>query len=151
LAESYDLMSKTATTGYLASIVGVRAEAALELGREDEALRLVDEVEAIAQPDDFEPRVRQGCVRARVFARRGDHDRATETVRTAVGIADATDFLSLAAYAAISEAEVERLAGREDSERAALEKALRLSEQKGDVLTADRVRTLLAEAASARR
>jgi class 3 adenylate cyclase/tetratricopeptide (TPR) repeat protein len=139
LAESYDLMSKTTTTGYLASIVGIRAEVALELGRDDEALHFADEVEAIAQPDDFEPHVRQGCVRARLLARRGDHDEAAETIRTAGGIADATDYLSLAAYAASSLAEVERLAGNENGERAALEKALRLFQQKGDALSAARL------------
>jgi len=139
LAESYELMSKTATTGYLATIVALRAAAALELDRDDEALRLADEVEAIAQPDDFEPRVRADCVRARVLARRGDHDGAAEAIRTAVATADATDYLTLAAYAAISLAEVERLAEREDGERAALAKALRLAEQKGDTLTADRL------------
>jgi hypothetical protein len=139
LADSYELMSKTAQTGYLATIVDFRAIAALELGRDDEALRFADEVEAIAQPDDFEPHVRQGCVRARVLARRGDHDGASEVIRTAVERADETDYLTVATYAAISLAEVERLAGHEDGERAALEKALQLAEQKGDTLTADRL------------
>jgi hypothetical protein len=49
------------------------------------------------------------------------------------------------AYTAISLAEVERLAGRPDGERGALEDALRISEQKGDLLTAERVRDQLGE------
>jgi ATP/maltotriose-dependent transcriptional regulator MalT len=140
-------MSATRPTGYLSTTAGLRAAAVLDLGRDEEALRWADEVEAIAQPFDFEPHVRQGCVRARVLARRGDHDAAAEAIQTAVAIVEKTDYLTLAAYAAISLAEVERLAGREDGERAALEKALRLSEQKGDVLTADQVQARLTDAA----
>jgi electron transfer flavoprotein alpha/beta subunit len=44
-------------------------------------------------------------------------------------------------------AEVERLAGRAEGERAALEEALRLAEQKGNVVTAGRVRERLSELA----
>jgi hypothetical protein len=43
---------------------------------------------------------------------------------------------------------VERLAGRADGERRALEDALRISEQKGDLLTARRDREQLAELSS---
>jgi hypothetical protein len=71
LAESYDLSSKSSETGYLATLVDFRARAALEAGREDQALGFADEVERIAQPDDFEPHARQVCVRARVLARPG--------------------------------------------------------------------------------
>jgi tetratricopeptide (TPR) repeat protein len=143
LQESYEFMSKTAETGYLATIVGFRAVAALDLGREDAALALADEVERIASPDDFEPHVRQACVRARVLARRGDHDAAAESIQAAAAVGDKTDYLSLREYVAISRAEVERLAGRPDGERAALDEALRLAEAKDDVLTTGRVRELL--------
>jgi class 3 adenylate cyclase len=145
LRESYDFMKPTAETGYIATIVDYRAMAALDLGREDEALAFADEVERIAQPEDFEPHVRQGCVRARVLARRGDHDAAAKTIQAAVGRAEETDYLTVRAYAAISLAEVERLAGRADGERNALEAALRICGRKGDLLTAKRVREQLAE------
>ena len=46
---------------------------------------------------------------------------------------------------AISLAEVERLAGRPDGERSALEEALRLAVEKENVLAAGRVRELLAQ------
>jgi len=151
LRESYEYMSRRAETGFVATIVGMRAVAALELGLDDDALALADEVEEIASPDDFEPHLRQACVRARVLARRGDLAAAMEAIRDAVERADATDYLTMREYAAISLAEVERLAGHEDGERAALEKALRVATKKGNVLTADRVRAQLAEAASAGR
>ncbi|MGN6429599.1 MAG: AAA family ATPase [Gaiellaceae bacterium] len=143
LRESYEYMSRRAETGFVATIVGLRAVAALELALDDDALAFADEVEEIASPDDFEPHLRQACVRARVLARRGDLAAAMEAIRDAVERADATDYLTMREYAAISLAEVERLAGHEDGERAALEKALRLAEQKGDTLTAERVRAQL--------
>jgi class 3 adenylate cyclase len=145
LRESYEFMSPTAETGYIATIVDYRAMAALELGREDEALALADEVERIAQPEDFEPHVRQACVRARVLARRGEHDAAAKSIQPAVARGGETDYLTVRAYMAISLAEVERLAGRADGERRALEDALRISEQKGNLLTAKRVREQLRE------
>ena len=145
LSESYEFMSRTAETGYIATIVDYRALAALELGREDDALAFADEVERIAQPEDFEPHVRQACVRARVLARRGDHDAAATVIQAAVARAAETDYLTLRAYAAISLAEVERLAGRPSGERAALDEALRLTGEKGDALTAARVRELLGQ------
>ena len=145
LREGYEFMSPTAETGYIATIVDYRAMAALELGREDDALAFADEVERIAQPEDFEPHVRQACVRARVLARRGDHDAAAKSIQAAVARGGETDYLTVRAYTAISLAEVERLAGRADGERAALEDALRISERKGDLLTAQRVREQLGE------
>jgi hypothetical protein len=78
-----------------------------------------------------------------VLARRGDHDAAAESIQAAAAVGDKTDYLSLREYVAISRAEVERLAGRPDGERAALDEALRLAEAKDDVLTAGRVRELL--------
>jgi class 3 adenylate cyclase len=145
LRESYEFMRPSAETGYIATIVDYRAVAALELGREDEALALADEVERLAQPEDFEPHVRQACVRARVLARRGDHDAAAKSIQAAVARGGETDYLTVRAYTAISLAEVERLAGRADGERVALEDALRISEQKGDLLTAQRLREQLGE------
>jgi len=147
LKEAYEFMRSTAETGYVATLVGLLAVTALELEREDEAIAFADDVERIAQLDDFEPHVRQGCVRARVLARRGEHDAAAEEIRAALAIGEPTEYLSLRAYAATSLAEVERLAGRPDNERAALEEALVLAERKGDVVTAGRARDRLAELA----
>lgn len=53
LRESYDFMSRTAETGFVATIAGYLAQAELELGHDEEALALADEVERITQPDDF--------------------------------------------------------------------------------------------------
>src|SRR5207247_10615600 len=91
--------------------------------------------------------LREGGRGGPVMARRGDHDAAADEIRAALAIAEPAEYLSLRAYAATSLAEIERLAGRPDNERAALQEALVLAEGKGDVVTAGRARERLAELA----
>ena len=80
-----------------------------------------------------------------MLARRGEDDAAQEAMQMALDLVEPTDFLPLRAYVSMSRAEVADLAGRQDEQRAALEEALRLSELKGDVVTAQRARESLAE------
>jgi len=122
----------------------MRAQAALELEQDDEALRFADEAEELASPDDFEPHVRQRCVRAVVLARQGDFAAAREALRQAEQIAAPTDYLPLKALLAMKRAAVANLAGDVAEERTALLDALALAEQKGDLVTAERARGRLA-------
>ena len=149
LREAYEFMRATSETGYLATVIGYLGVAALDQGKDDEALAFADETEKVAQPDDFEPHARQACVRAVVLARRGDHAGATAVLDEAFASIERTDYTTLHAFAAICRAQVEHLAGRPEGERAALQEALRLSESKGDVLTAARARKRLAALATA--
>jgi class 3 adenylate cyclase len=55
LREAYEFLRATSETGYLATIIGYLSVAALDQGKEDEALAFADETEKVAQPDDFEP------------------------------------------------------------------------------------------------
>jgi hypothetical protein len=56
-----------------------------------------------------------------------------------------TDYLPLKAFAAMKRAEVARLAERVPEERKALGEALRVAEQKGDLVTAGQARARLDE------
>jgi ATP/maltotriose-dependent transcriptional regulator MalT len=145
LAEGHERLAASAETGYLATVVGLRAQAALGLGREDEALRLADEAERVAAVDDFEPHGRLRLVRARVLARRGDFDQADELLREAAEIIEPTDYVILHLNVAFARAEVDRLAGRPEAERAALEAALPMAEKKQNLLAVERIRARLAE------
>jgi class 3 adenylate cyclase len=145
LLEGYDVLRQHAETGYLATLVGMRAQAALELEQDDEALRFADETEELASPDDFEPHLRQRCVRAVVFARRGDFAAAGEALHEAEQIASPTDYLPLKALLAMKRADVASLAGGAAEERKALAQALALARQKGDLVTAERARARLAK------
>jgi hypothetical protein len=145
LAEGQAKLAESHESGYLATVVGMRAQAALELGRDDEALRLADETERLAARDDFEPHARSRQVRARALARRGAIDAADELIREAAEIVEPTDYAIQHLDLAFAQADVERLAGRRDGERQALERALAAAEVKGNLVAAERARARLAE------
>jgi class 3 adenylate cyclase/tetratricopeptide (TPR) repeat protein len=145
LSEGHTALAETSETGYLSTLVSMRADAALELGRDDEALELADESERIAAPDDFDPHARARLVRARVLARRGDFETADALIREAAEIVDPTDYVILHLELAFARADVERLAGRHDAERRALERALEVAQAKGNLIAAERARSRLAE------
>jgi hypothetical protein len=144
LAEGHRALAELAETGYLATIVGLQAQAALDLRREEEALELADETERLAQKDDFEPRARLHLVRALVHARRGDLDRAGELVRQAADLIESTDYLYLHVHLNLVRAEVAGLAGERDAEREALERALAAAEEKRCLVAVDQIRERLA-------
>ena len=145
LAEGQEILASHAETGYISTMVGLRAQAALALGRDDEALELAHETERLAQKDDFDPHMRARLVRAEVLARRGDSDRAHELLKEATELIESTDYAFL--HLALGEvtAAVCRLAGDRDGERVALEKALAAAEWKGHLVAEARIRARLAE------
>jgi tetratricopeptide (TPR) repeat protein len=83
------------------------------------------------------------ATRAQVLARRLEHRAAAELAREAVGFAAESDFLDAHGDALRDLAEVHRIAGRADDARSALEQALQLYEQKGNVVSAGKARALL--------
>ena len=145
LAEGQEILAAHAETGYLSTMVGLRAQAALALGRDDEALELADETERLAQKDDFDPHLRVRLVRAEALAQRGDFERAHELLEEAAELIESTDYAFF--HLALSEvtAAVCRLAGDGGGERAALEKALAAAEWKGHLVAEERIRARLAE------
>jgi len=145
LAEGHAALAVHHETGYLATVVGMRAQAALELGRDDEALQLVEETLGMAAADDIEPHTRVRLVRARALARRGEIDAADELIREAAAIIEPIDYVMLHLELALASADVDRLAGRRDEERRALERAVEVAEAKGNLVAAERARMRLAE------
>jgi len=145
LAEGHEVLAAHAETGFLATVVGMRSQAAFLLGRDAEALELADEVGRLSSKDDFEPRSRIALVRALVIARRGDFDRADELLQEAANLIEPTDYIFL--HIGLNEArgEISRLAGRPVAERAALERALAVAEEKGHLVAAARAMERLAE------
>ena len=121
-------------------MVGYRAQAALELGRVDEALELADETERLAQRDDFEPLARLRMVRARALGRRGEIDAADDLIRDAAERVESTDYMLMQLDLAFARADVDRLAGRTDGARQALERAVEVAEAKGNRVAAERAR-----------
>ena len=144
LAEGRTALAASGETGYLSTIIGYQAHMSLLLGRDDEALQLAAEADAIAQADDFEPHARARIVRAYVYARRGDAAGAEVQVAEAAELIGSKDFIILHLDLAFVRAEVARLGAHPDEARAALEHALALAEAKGHALAAEQARGELA-------
>jgi class 3 adenylate cyclase len=144
LVEGHEALAESAETGFLTTVIGLRAQVALALGRDDEALQLADEARAIAAADDFDPHARGRFVRAVVLARRGDFAGADELLAGSAALVDPTDYAILHFGLAVARAEVAQLAGRPEEQRAALERALSVAEAKGNVVAAGRVREAFA-------
>jgi class 3 adenylate cyclase/tetratricopeptide (TPR) repeat protein len=94
--------------------------------------------------DDIVTQMLWRQVRAKTLARRGHVEDAEELARDAVALAEPTDALDMRADGLVDLAEVLRLIGRTDETTGVLEGALRLYEQKGDVVSAARARSVLA-------
>jgi class 3 adenylate cyclase/tetratricopeptide (TPR) repeat protein len=144
LRTAYRTLSGAGERGYLSTAAADLAGAVLTLGREDEALRLVDEAEQAGARDDIVTQVSVQRVRARVLARRGDED-AKRIVRAAVERAAATEYMELHASALADQGEVLALLGQPGEAVRAFEQAIRLFERKGDVFLAGRTRARRAE------
>ena len=74
----------------------------------------------------------------------GDAATALETIGEAVARVDRTDFLFDRGTVHTDRGETLRLLGREDEALSAFDEAIRLFDQKGDRVSAERIRALLA-------
>src|SRR6185503_5935047 len=143
LAAGAEVLLASSETGYLATVLSMQSLAALELGRPDEALSLTTRACEIAVQDDIDPHVRDRVVRGRIAAQRGEFENAAELVEEAGRMIERTDFAGAHLDVARARAEVARLAGRSDEERAALADALAIAESKGHTIAMERIRSRL--------
>jgi class 3 adenylate cyclase/tetratricopeptide (TPR) repeat protein len=116
-----------------------------EKGSYDEADRFAATSEELSGPGDaFNSSLIAG-IRARVLASRGDLDAASGAAQEAVARAAAGDCLELRADAYRALAYVLQASGQAEGAEAALQDALRLYEEKGNLIAAERVRKALAQ------
>jgi tetratricopeptide (TPR) repeat protein len=100
---------------------------------------------ALEHGDDVEGSLALGVL-AKVAARSGDAAKALETIAEAVERVDRTDFLFDRGTVHTDRGETLRLLGRDDEAASAVDEAIRLFDQKGDLVSSERVRRLRAEA-----
>ena len=133
-----DGLERVGELGYLASVAPLLGQALLAQGRDEEALELSERLrpERLTVPEDADAQVGWRCVRAKLLARRGDLDEAERLGREAVTIASTADYLDLRANAFADLAEVLHLAGKPEESTAAAKEAIRLYEQKGNIVAA---------------
>jgi class 3 adenylate cyclase/tetratricopeptide (TPR) repeat protein len=145
LRQCYELSRRLGDRQYIAVAPNL-AEVLHLLGRDQEALRFTEEVEATAWVDVPEQFLWRKA-RAKVLAAQGDGEQAERLAREAVELAARTDHLEEHADALMTLAEVLRRAGRATEATPALVEALRLYEQKGNTVLAGRAREALARPA----
>ncbi|HEU4864673.1 MAG TPA: adenylate/guanylate cyclase domain-containing protein [Actinomycetota bacterium] len=131
------LLEKGDRWPYLGEFLG---QALLALGRMEEAA----EVAEVASSSAIAVERALGLgVLARVRAREGDRAAAEDLIGEAVDIVERTDFLFDRGTVQLDRAEVMELLGRDTEARGARERALELFEEKGDLVSAARTRSLL--------
>jgi predicted ATPase/class 3 adenylate cyclase len=129
--------------GHLSSAAARLAKAIYEQGRYDEAFRATRMSQRAAADDDVDPQTLWRVTRAKVVARRGRLEHAERLAHEAVKMSEATDLLNLRAEALADLAEVLRLAGRHQEGAPILQRAIGLYEEKGNVVSAEKMRTRL--------
>jgi class 3 adenylate cyclase/tetratricopeptide (TPR) repeat protein len=145
LRGDYDVLSSLGETYFASSVSALLAEAVEAQGRDHEAEELTRAAESLADEDDVWAQATWRSVRARVLAKRGEHDQALELARASVQLMASTDAPIWRANAARDYADVLRRAERLTEAEDALREALDLYERKGSAVAAARVREALAE------
>ncbi len=114
-------------------------------GRHAEAERYVETASSMAADGDIDTQFRLLVIRAQLLLAKGRADDTERLVRDAVALAADTDELDLQAEGQVVLAEALRVEGRPGEAAAALDQALRLYEEKGNLVSAARVRAALAQ------
>jgi DNA-binding SARP family transcriptional activator len=149
LRDAYRLYERHARWAYASTVAANLAQVVRDQGLDAEALQLAERSKELAAQD---PESQAGWrrARARVLAHRSCFDEAEQLAQEAVRFLAATDDVRAHADALVDLAEVRRLAGRHDEAIRAVERALPLYEQKGNIVRAERTRTLLDEVKASR-
>src|SRR5713226_844613 len=141
----YDRLEAMGEKIDLPGIAGQLAEALYRQGRYDEADRFAD---IGAQVGPAAIRIRYRNPRAKLLARRSQFERAESLAREMVRLAEGDDNLNSHGHTLMDLAEVLCLAGHSDAAGPVVKQAIALYERKGNVVSAARARTLLADLAT---
>jgi DNA-binding SARP family transcriptional activator len=143
--EAVEVLGSIGEASMRSTAWGSVADVLMRTGRHDEALEATERAERLGADDDHVTAIVWRRVRARVWAEGGQVADAVDLARTAVAVAEQTDFLPHAAEACSDLAEVMKIAGRDDEARAAAERSVELYRQKGADAGVAAVRSRFAE------
>jgi tetratricopeptide (TPR) repeat protein len=144
LRAGYEFLEGIGERGLRSTIAAHRAEAHYRLDRKAEAEHFADLSLELSSRDDIASQARGRAVKAKLLAAKGDYEAAFELAREAVGLSDDTDDLFMRGQVLMALAEVLRLGGRDADAIPVLRQAAEVSERKGNVVTAQHARALLA-------
>jgi tetratricopeptide (TPR) repeat protein len=143
LRPAYEALERMHNWGYMTSILPPLVDALVAQGRDEEGLQLAHLAARKAVPEDIDAQVGWRRVLAKVLGRRGELHEAQRLAHEAMAIADGTDYLEHRAQVRADLADVLDLAHRPEEAASTLEEALRLMEQKGNVVAAASLRKRL--------
>src|SRR5215208_5303798 len=143
LRRDYDALSEMGEKVLLSTIVGELARAVYARGGYDEADELSRTAEELAAEEDVVSQALWRSARARVLARRGEHDSARGLAEQAVELVRPTGELVLHADMLLTLSDVLDASGEAAPARRALGAALALFERKGDIVSAASTRERL--------
>jgi class 3 adenylate cyclase/tetratricopeptide (TPR) repeat protein len=133
LRRGYETLERMGEKGARVVVAAYLADALCRAGRDDEAAEYADIVAELAAGDDVVPQALCRCVRAKLFARHGEADRAEELAREATAMVEGMDFPDLQALTLLSLAEVLDAARKGDESAEIVARAQALYEKKGNV------------------
>ena len=143
LRPAYEQFISLEEKSHFCSVATILGQAVYAQGRYDEAYELAQDAAKAARPNDVHSHIVSRGTTAKVLAQRGELGAAEELGREAVAFAEESDFLESHGGALMDLAEVLHMARREDEAHALVERALRLFEEKGNVVAASRGRDRL--------
>jgi len=149
LLECCASLQQRGQTAVLATRAGELAHAIYEQGRYEEAQVWTRLARESAGADDLDAALSWKPVQAKVLARQGKIDEAELLARETLKLVSRSDSANRNADTFMALAEVLTLADRHGEAEDATRKALRLYQQKGNLASADKARTMLPAAALA--
>jgi tetratricopeptide (TPR) repeat protein len=145
LRQGYRLLDQMGERGYLSTVSALLALVLCAQHRYEEAEAYALDARELGAEDDITTQLYWRCAQAEVLASRGEFDEAFRLAQEAQDVIDATDYTTDRAAALMSRAVVEKAAHNRDRARSALEQAVALFEEKGDVTGAAHSRDLIAQ------
>jgi predicted ATPase/class 3 adenylate cyclase len=140
LRAGYDAFEAMGENAMRSTTAALLARAVIAQGRNDDAERLTEISEALAQSDDLLTQIMWRGVRAKCLARRGCLEEASGLARDAVELAAETDLVNFQADALVDLTDVLEAEGRAREAGVALAEAIRFYEQKGNIVSASQAR-----------
>ena len=142
LRRDHEVLAAMGERNYISTTAAFLAEALYRQRRDDEAFRMTEESEEVADDDDVATQYLWRSVRAKLLARRGRFEEAEAMGREAIRIIETAQDPDSQGYAWIDLAEVLRMAGRGAAAREAADEAAARFDQKANEPSAARARAL---------
>ena len=149
LRQACEILERLGEKGFLSTRAACLGHVLCAQGRHADAEPFIELAAQAASEDDVMTQTLWRSAKAKMVAARGDFDEALRLARQAVAIVERTDWLNAHGDALVDLAEVLGLAGLPHEATPVVEEALRLYEQKGNVVSAGKSRAVLEELAKA--